>query len=1095
MTALHDNTMEVRPKVTIIIPVYNVAPYLRECLDCAINQTLKDIEIICVNDGSTDGSALILEEYATRDNRILIVTQENKGLSGARNSGLVIAKGEYLYFFDSDDRMELNAMESLYGQAHMNQLDIVLFDAASFYDDEKLKDAYPQYKSLYKRKKEYGQIVAGSELFVHMKRDNAYVCSACCYFFRSGFLARHQLHFYEGILHEDELFAFQTLLLAERAKHVKQTYFYRRIRENSIMTKSKSMKNVKGYAVSVLNMLLTIQKLSLSEDIMDAAIQHIAIFMKRVYSSYNQLPDAQKLANMLSGDEIIIAKLLNALQSTNKKQATEENEESIIIPSRKDRVAMQKDSVSDEPLVSIIVLGNEDKSSHNECLESLIDQTLHNLEIIYVMFGISDHSRSNLFEYAKRDSRIHITNECCIDYVNAIQVGIKNSKGKYIGVVNSTDYVEKDIYEILCSIADANQIDIVKTDIIEFHDEGGNRVQRQLPLLSKTELYNHVIYPNTENEIFLANIPLVGGIYNKQFLTFICSLISTDMWKSSYVDTILMIQSFYHANKACFIRKAFYMLKCQSNFSISNDHEHKAAEIFEEYKTLYSLFFQSPENKAFFMPIYQKKRHQDYMQAYLQIDPAFQLQFLRNYCSELKESLQKNELDLSLFQKTEKENVHEILNSPEKYYFSHCSGTFSEKVSMEINNKQERLKQVQNEIIAWQTNKNRENQCGHVKISIIIPVYNAQEYLEECLQSILRQTLRDIEIICVDDGSADKSPNILSFFAQMDDRVTIYSQSNSGSAKARNKGLTMATGEFVAFMDADDWYPTDDVLQVLYDAARENGAKICGGGRILQETSFQLAPNNFTEDKLLLFEDYQFDWGYQSYIFDLTMLRENKINFPDYLRYQDPPFFLRAMITAKQFFALRKVCYCYRRGHQSINWTERKICDLLKGLLDELEIAKQYGLNKLFSMVIQRIDKNYADIFVKGCTDGSTEVLRLLYKANDVINEASLYPEAFPTFTQVTLSPIQRVLGALSEKNVTSNLPQETKKLQKKLKEVTNELTATRHSFSYRLGRLLTFPLRKIRSFLQISRREGIKVAMKRIIRKFGQLPQIMKKF
>ena len=97
--------------LSVIIPVYNVEPYLEQCLDSVINQTYKNLEIICINDGSTDNSLKILEKYQKKDNRIKLINQKNKGLSEARNAGLDVAKGEYIAFVDSDDYLELNAYE------------------------------------------------------------------------------------------------------------------------------------------------------------------------------------------------------------------------------------------------------------------------------------------------------------------------------------------------------------------------------------------------------------------------------------------------------------------------------------------------------------------------------------------------------------------------------------------------------------------------------------------------------------------------------------------------------------------------------------------------------------------------------------------------------------------------------------------------------------------------------------------------------------------------------------------------------------------------------------------------------------------------
>ena len=120
------------PKISVIIPVYNVEKFLRECLDSVVNQTMKDIEIICINDGSTDGSLDILKEYATKDDRIIVVNQTNGFAGSARNSGLKIARGEYIQFVDSDDYLELNACETAYKYALQYKADVVVWGYKNF---------------------------------------------------------------------------------------------------------------------------------------------------------------------------------------------------------------------------------------------------------------------------------------------------------------------------------------------------------------------------------------------------------------------------------------------------------------------------------------------------------------------------------------------------------------------------------------------------------------------------------------------------------------------------------------------------------------------------------------------------------------------------------------------------------------------------------------------------------------------------------------------------------------------------------------------------------------------------------------------------
>lgn len=130
-------------KVSVIIPVYNVEKYLRQCLDSVINQTLKDIEIICVNDGSTDNSPQILEEYAAKDNRIKIINKTNGGLSSARNAGMEVAQGEFIGFVDSDDYLDLNFYESLYNRAKETNSDIVVCEYIyRFKDKSKTKKVF-----------------------------------------------------------------------------------------------------------------------------------------------------------------------------------------------------------------------------------------------------------------------------------------------------------------------------------------------------------------------------------------------------------------------------------------------------------------------------------------------------------------------------------------------------------------------------------------------------------------------------------------------------------------------------------------------------------------------------------------------------------------------------------------------------------------------------------------------------------------------------------------------------------------------------------------------------------------------------------------
>lgn len=222
--------------ISIIVPIYNVAPYLRDCLDSIVNQTYSDIEIICVNDGSTDESADIVRQYMKVDTRISIVEQENKGLSGARNTGLLKAKGEYVYFMDSDDMLEPTAMETCYRIAEEYHLDVVSFDACSFMDDGYKGKEITAYDRSHLLNNIANQPLDARLFFRIMLHAGAIRPSVWLSFIRRELVEKHHLRFEEKLIHEDELFTPQLYILADKAIYIPRVFFHRRIRGNSIMT-------------------------------------------------------------------------------------------------------------------------------------------------------------------------------------------------------------------------------------------------------------------------------------------------------------------------------------------------------------------------------------------------------------------------------------------------------------------------------------------------------------------------------------------------------------------------------------------------------------------------------------------------------------------------------------------------------------------------------------------------------------------------------------------------------------------------------------------------------------------------------------------
>lgn len=219
--------------VSIIIPVYNVEKYLRESLDSICNQSYQNIEIIIVNDGSTDSSYEICKEYEKKYYKIKLINQSNQGLSGARNVGLMNATGKYIYFFDSDDVLAQSAIEEMTCFMEHNNLDIVMIEADCFGDLPVNLNV-----NQYRHTELSGYKVFLIEDFI---KTIKYINSPVWLFmYRKNLIEDNKLIFYPNILHEDELYTTIVISRVKKIGFINKPFFKRRYRKNSIMTSSSN---------------------------------------------------------------------------------------------------------------------------------------------------------------------------------------------------------------------------------------------------------------------------------------------------------------------------------------------------------------------------------------------------------------------------------------------------------------------------------------------------------------------------------------------------------------------------------------------------------------------------------------------------------------------------------------------------------------------------------------------------------------------------------------------------------------------------------------------------------------------------------------
>lgn len=276
------------PTVSIIIPVYNVEAYLTECLHSVVTQTFQDMEIILIDDGSTDQSSEIMKTFAEKDNRITIITRSNGGVSAARNTGLHAASGEYILFVDSDDSIMPNSVETLYCKSCETGNDLVIGNALWCYPGDNGRQVV-----FTERNEELNSQVGipGEMCYIKlMEFRNAFPPLVYLFFMKRELIIRNKLFFKEGIIHEDELWCIKAMLSASRVTLIDFNYYYYRQREGSLMNSDNKEFRIKSLFIVAKEIKKLTQKLKREKK----SSQLINCLYSKIFRLARQISDLQR---------------------------------------------------------------------------------------------------------------------------------------------------------------------------------------------------------------------------------------------------------------------------------------------------------------------------------------------------------------------------------------------------------------------------------------------------------------------------------------------------------------------------------------------------------------------------------------------------------------------------------------------------------------------------------------------------------------------------------------------------------------------------------------------------------------------------------
>lgn len=232
------------PILSVVVPVFNLEGTVHDALNSVLFEQELVLEVICVDDGSTDGSLQQILNFSQLDARVTVLSQRNQGLSGARNAGLNLARGKFVSFLDADDFLALGALAAGVKAMEAQGLDILFFEAADVSQDSSFQSPHQQDDRLFDL--QTGPVMSGVDFFFSQLLSSKWAPSACLQMIRKSFLTENSLFFSPGFPHEDNLFTASALLLNPLVAHSDLEVYRRRLREGSITRGQKSVEHIEG---------------------------------------------------------------------------------------------------------------------------------------------------------------------------------------------------------------------------------------------------------------------------------------------------------------------------------------------------------------------------------------------------------------------------------------------------------------------------------------------------------------------------------------------------------------------------------------------------------------------------------------------------------------------------------------------------------------------------------------------------------------------------------------------------------------------------------------------------------------------------------
>ena len=568
---------------------------------------------------------------------------------------------------------------------------------------------------------------------------------------------------------------------------------------------------------------------------------------------------------------------------------------------------VKSNSIAYCPKVSVIIPVYNTSEYVEQCITSVINQTLSEIEIIAVDDGSTDDSIEKLLNLARYDNRITVVQQQNNYAGTARNAGLELAKGKYLAFFDSDDFFDPKLLQEAYDLAEAENSDVVCFQFLKYEQETGtidNEKKFGISLSYKGKSFVSYSPKDTliSDKLFATTTP---APWNKLF-------------RKSLVDKFnIRFQSLKATNDLFFTYSNLFLAQ-------------KITYLFKPF----AFYRNNPSNLS-----NSGKRGMDFSKAYFALEKSLSNNNLIDaFSSSLYYSFISStcwEYDRTVDNKSDIKNLlNDLIYKKCRNYMQVLPSSLSERVRKIIG----------------------------TKVSIIICSFNDETFIRECLDSVISQTLKDIEIICVNDGSTDNTLKIMKEYEKKDTRIIVIDQPNSGLSEGRNKALKIASGEYVQFLDSDD-YLSSNACEKLYNRSKEfnldmlffSGYNFNSETRVLTENTywdFKYLPQNFKSDRFSLKDCSPFvhRMAVSSCltVYKLDFIKKYKMEFPSGLCFEDNLFFIKAIFKADNLSILNDKLYFRRIHSKSItqNW-EKNVSDYLEIVSRVLEFVSSLD-NQLF---------------------------------------------------------------------------------------------------------------------------------------------------